>query len=140
MLGFLRIERVCWPLHEQEVTPAAVTVAVDRFAGGHRRARIAGATRAPRRRDLLCECIPSIETNLETESTSLTSLVFPGEVADVIAQARHLVVVPTLSLGTIPFGMLRLALATHQMVIDRMSVSIAPSLLRSGPRTTGGMA
>jgi CHAT domain-containing protein len=112
--------------HEQELTPSAVTVAVDRLraAIGVRELQ---ATRAPRRRDLRCECLPSIETNIETESTSLTSLVFPGEVADVMAQVRHLVVVPTLSLGTIPFGMLRLP-GDHQMVIDRMSVSIAPSL------------
>ncbi|HEX8176168.1 MAG TPA: CHAT domain-containing protein [Pyrinomonadaceae bacterium] len=56
-----------------------------------------------------------------------TTLLLPPEIAARLSSVRHLIVAPILGLGTVPFAILR-PFGADTFLIDRMSVSIVPSL------------
>jgi CHAT domain-containing protein len=57
----------------------------------------------------------------------LTELLIPEPIADSIHDAQHLIVVPALNVGTVPYAILE-PYGDDSQVVDRTSVSIAPSL------------
>ncbi|HEX8492008.1 MAG TPA: CHAT domain-containing protein [Pyrinomonadaceae bacterium] len=59
--------------------------------------------------------------------SALTSLLLPDSIACALKGVRHLIIVPVLNLGTVPFAALR-PFGSSTNLIDRMSVTIAPSL------------
>ncbi|HEY0407191.1 MAG TPA: CHAT domain-containing protein [Pyrinomonadaceae bacterium] len=70
---------------------------------------------------------------------SLTNLLMPADIACALLNVRHLIIVPVRDLGTIPFAALR-PFDDALSLIDRMSVTIAPSLedLKGEPRAWSG--
>ncbi|HEV2913214.1 MAG TPA: CHAT domain-containing protein [Pyrinomonadaceae bacterium] len=56
-----------------------------------------------------------------------TALLLPAPIADRLNPVRHLIVAPILGIGTVPFAILR-PFKSNLFLIDRMSVSIVPSL------------
>ena len=70
---------------------------------------------------------PPSAVPLSQSVSRLDALLLPRPVADALATTRHLIVVPALDIGTIPFAILG-PLGTSHQIVDRMSVSIAPSL------------
>jgi CHAT domain-containing protein len=71
---------------------------------------------------------------LEAATRRASEIALPGAVARAAGALQHLVVVPTLELGTFPFPMLA-PFGDASRVVDRMSVTIAASLddLRTPP-------
>jgi hypothetical protein len=59
--------------------------------------------------------------------SALTNLLLPDGVACALSSVRNLIIVPVLNLGTVPFAALR-PFNSSSSLIDRMSVTIAPSL------------
>jgi CHAT domain-containing protein len=57
----------------------------------------------------------------------LTELLIPGPIADSIYDARHLIIVPALNIGTVPYSILE-PYGDDSQVVDRASISISPSL------------
>jgi CHAT domain-containing protein len=58
---------------------------------------------------------------------SLSVLLLPQDIAKALGQTRSLIVVPILEIGTVPFAVLQ-PFGTDEILIDRMSISFAPSL------------
>jgi hypothetical protein len=56
-----------------------------------------------------------------------TALLLPTPIADQLSSVRHLIVAPILGIGTVPFAVLR-PFHSDIFLIDKMSISIAPSL------------
>lgn len=73
-------------------------------------------TDAPRDRD-----------DLARAEADLVALLAPGAIAANLASARHLVVVPALDIGAVPFSALHLG-EDHRPLVETTSISIAPSL------------
>lgn len=67
--------------------------------------------------------------------SALTELLLPDDIACALKNVRHLIVVPILDLGTVPFAALR-PFDSASSLIDRMSVTIAPSLFEIGRSET----
>ncbi|HEY9298015.1 MAG TPA: CHAT domain-containing protein, partial [Phormidium sp.] len=65
----------------------------------------------------------------------LTEVLLPKNVADKLASVRHLIIVPVLGLGTIPYPMLQ-PFNDQSFLIDKMSIAIAPSLFDVGAYVT----
>ena len=57
----------------------------------------------------------------------MSALLFPTKIADALKTTQQLIIVPTLDIGTIPFALLK-PFGTEELLIDRMSICIAPSL------------
>lgn len=70
---------------------------------------------------------PQPKTLLPSRLASLTSLLLPDDMTCALQSVRHLIVVPIYDLGTVPFAALR-PFNNSSSLIDRMSVTIAPSL------------
>ena len=85
------------------------------------------ALRAPRPRRQPLTPARSIMFRLRPAIVNLSNLLLPKPISRRLASVKHLVVVPTLGLGTIPFPVMQLA-GSRYSLIDTMSVSIAPSL------------
>jgi len=86
------------------------------------------ASRAPRPRGLVTvSCRPAAARTLEDAIRLATDVLLPPAVGRAIAAKRHLVIVPVLNIGTIPFAILK-PFGNDTSLVDRMSVSIAPSL------------
>jgi len=64
----------------------------------------------------------------------LTQILMPPTIAGAAASAKHLIVVPVLEISAVPFALLRPfpVGSSGPFLIDRMSVSIAPSLFDVG--------
>jgi hypothetical protein len=58
---------------------------------------------------------------------ALSTALFPPAIGNALASVRHLIVVPSLGIGTVPFALLR-PFGSDEVLIDRMSVTIAPDL------------
>lgn len=61
--------------------------------------------------------------------TNLTQILLPTTVANKLDTVKHLIIVPILEIGTVPYAILR-PFRGNSFLIDRMSVSIAPSTRR----------
>jgi CHAT domain-containing protein len=64
---------------------------------------------------------------LSSRLLALTNLLLPADISCALLGVRHLIIVPVRDLGTAPFAALR-PFANASSLIDRMSVTIAPSL------------
>lgn len=85
------------------------------------------ALRAPRPRRQPITPARRIMLRLRPTITHLSTMLLPWNVSRQLAPVKHLVIVPALGLGAIPFAVMRPP-GTRQSLIDRMSISIAPSL------------
>jgi CHAT domain-containing protein len=65
--------------------------------------------------------------NIDQAIANLTRLLLPADIATALPQVKNLIVVPVLDIGTVPFAVLQ-PFGTKAMLIDRMSISVAPSL------------
>ena len=65
--------------------------------------------------------------NLQQALLEADSLLLPQPIAEKLKQARALLVVPVLGLGSVPYALLQ-PFSPGEYLIDRMSVSVAPSL------------
>ncbi|AKG22186.1 CHAT domain-containing protein [Calothrix sp. 336/3] len=63
--------------------------------------------------------------------SDLTQILLPTPIAQAIATARHLILVPTLDIGTVPYAILQ-PFPDKSFLIEQMSISIAPSLFDIG--------
>jgi hypothetical protein len=63
----------------------------------------------------------------ESAIADVTDLLLPQAIAEQLASVRHLIVAPILSIGTVPFAILR-PFKSDAFLIERMSVSVAPNL------------
>lgn len=61
----------------------------------------------------------------------LTEVLLPKNVAEKLASIKHLIIVPVLGLGTVPYAMLQ-PFNEPSYLIDKMSIAIAPSLFDIG--------
>ena len=57
----------------------------------------------------------------------LTDILLPAPIAYKLSTVKHLIIVPVLGLGTVPYAILQ-PFNSESFLIDRMSLSIAPSL------------
>jgi hypothetical protein len=64
---------------------------------------------------------------LDPTIIALSKMLFPRRIAGSLSSVKHLIIVPFLGLGTVPFAVLR-PFAQGEFLIDRMSISVAPSL------------
>ncbi|HEX8773164.1 MAG TPA: CHAT domain-containing protein [Pyrinomonadaceae bacterium] len=86
------------------------------------------ANRAPSLRDPLP--VPSelgLRIPAERAIADVTGMLLPAPIARELNSVRHLIVAPILGLGTVPFAVLR-PFSSEQFLIDRMSISVVPSL------------
>jgi CHAT domain-containing protein len=58
---------------------------------------------------------------------NLSALLLPQDIAKALSQTRSVIIVPILEIGTVPFAVLQ-PFGTEEILIDRMSISFAPSL------------
>jgi hypothetical protein len=87
------------------------------------------ASRAPSLVSSVPQPAPDVRLKVSPERAiaEATDLLLPPEVAARLSSVRHLIVAPILGLGTVPFAILR-PFGADAFLIDRMSVSIVPSL------------
>lgn len=78
-----------------------------------------------RPRDLVLRKVEVQRPPLLPAIAELTEILLPRNVANEIAWTKHLIVVPVLGIGAVPFGVLRPA---SNYLVDTTSVSFAPSL------------
>lgn len=68
--------------------------------------------------------------------TNLTQILLPPTVANKLDAVKHLVIVPVLEIGTVPYAILK-PFRDNSFLIYRMSISIAPSLFDLGQSLSG---
>lgn len=73
---------------------------------------------------------------LEDTIANLTDILLPTSVVSQLQAVRHLVVVPILEMGTVPYAILK-PFGDEAFLIDKMSVSIASSLFDLGQSLDG---
>jgi len=71
------------------------------------------------------------EVSREQAITDLTQILIPTPIANELSALKHLIVVPVLEIGTVPYAILE-PFEDQTLLIDKMSVSIAPSLFDLG--------
>jgi CHAT domain-containing protein len=71
------------------------------------------------------------EKKLDQSINELTQILLPTEIADKLAAVKHLIIVPVLGIGTVPYAVLS-PFKDDTSLIDKMSISIAPSLFDIG--------
>jgi len=71
----------------------------------------------------------------ESAIADVTDLLLPQAIAEHLSSVRHLIVAPILSIGTVPFAILR-PFGSDTFLIEKMSVSVAPSLFDVEDETT----
>lgn len=76
------------------------------------------------------------EISLEDSIAKVTNILLPPQCIKKLSSTRHLIIVPTLGIGTVPFSMLQ-PFGSDQYLVDQMSTTIAPSLfnIAEGVRT-----
>ena len=116
---------------ETEVSLNQIQAAIDDFRRALNIDNLQRA-RAPRKRDLglgaetpLAVAPKAVETT--TAIARLTALLLPSAIAKALGQTSNLIVVPTSAIGTVPFAILE-PFGTGDILLDRMSISVAPSL------------
>ena len=105
------------------------TIANLRFALGIEKLQKA---RAPRLRILAQDDEPPAaaaprSVNISQAVANLTALLLPPNIATALSQTQNVIVVPIMEIGTVPFAVLQ-PFGTKSMLIDRLSISFAPSL------------
>lgn len=86
------------------------------------------AARAPRPRGSVDEPPrPTEHLGIKRATAQLSDILFPPPIASGLTTVKHLVVVPVLGIGTIPFALLR-PFGDDTLLVERMSVSVAPSI------------
>ncbi len=86
------------------------------------------AVPAPRQRGMADEQPKSAgNASIKQAAAQLSDLLLPPPIAHGLATVKHLVVVPVLSIGTTPFPLLQ-PFGNDTMLVERMSVSVAPSI------------
>ncbi|MGL4498268.1 MAG: CHAT domain-containing protein, partial [Planktothrix sp.] len=63
----------------------------------------------------------------ESAIANMTQILLPTPVANALDEVEHLIVVPVLGIGTVPYPILK-PFGDESFLIDKMSISIAPSL------------
>jgi len=64
-------------------------------------------------------------------ATAATEILLPNSIAKALGEVEHLIIVPILGIGTVPFAVLQ-PFGADSFLIDKMSISIAPSLFDLG--------
>lgn len=67
------------------------------------------------------------EESRDLAITDLTKILLPPLIANALSAVKHLIIVPVLEIGIVPYAILK-PFGDDSLLIDRMSVSIAPSL------------
>src|SRR5580765_6414699 len=84
-------------------------------------------SRSPHHRGVVLETADTVKkVNLSGAITKLTAVLLPDSVGLQLTSVKALIIVPVLALGTVPFAILK-PFKTNESLIDRMSISIAPS-------------
>jgi CHAT domain-containing protein len=97
--------------------------------------RRSGNLRAPRNRKVnRAHTVAVQQTPFNRARLQLTHLLMPDAIASAVVPAKHLIVVPVLEISAVPFALLRPYSqdASDGFLIERMSISIAPSLYDIG--------
>ena len=85
--------------------------------------------RVPKRRGAVEPDFDDVKSLSVGELTeSLSNELLPGDISKALAYAKHLVVVPVGSIGTVPFSMLSRK-GSDKLLIEEMSMQIAPSMI-----------
>lgn len=88
--------------------------------------------RAPRKRkDLPVAGNSKARLPVNQAVSIATDILLPPSMAGALASVEHLIVVPVLNIGTVPFAILQ-PFGSDSFLIDKMSVSLAPSLFDIG--------
>jgi CHAT domain-containing protein len=116
---------------ETEIPLNQIQAAIDDFRRALNIDKLQRA-RVPRKRDLGLATNPPSEVapkvvELTTAVAKLTALLLPSGIAKAIGQTSNLIVVPTSSIGIVPFAILE-PFGTSEILLNRMSISLAPSL------------
>ncbi|OUL27309.1 hypothetical protein BV378_11845 [Nostoc sp. RF31YmG] len=86
-------------------------------------------SRAPVYRKLMpLDQKPQKRPFLDNATDNLSKILFSPPIASALKDIKHLIVVPVYSLGVVPFAMLKPFANKDVLIIEHMSVSIAPSL------------
>lgn len=95
-------------------------------------------SRVPRQRaDIGIAPVASpMEKSRNRAITNLTQILLPTEVAHKLETVKHLIIIPTLDIGTVPYAILK-PFRDDSLLIDRMSISIASSLFDLGQALDG---
>ncbi len=88
--------------------------------------------RAPHRRGVVVTQTVK-HSNLLQATSRLTRLLLPANISARLGTVKALIIVPVLSLGTVPFAILKPFKKTNEVLIDRMSICLAPSLFEIRP-------
>jgi CHAT domain-containing protein len=73
------------------------------------------------------QSIGEIQANVKASIPELTNLLLPPHLRKRLETIRHLIVVPTGAIGTIPFALLE-PFEDGSVVVEHMSISVAPSI------------
>ena len=88
--------------------------------------------RSPHRRGI--KIIPTAINNklpINRANAQITNILIPTGIKDKLASVKHLIVVPVLGIGTVPYAILQ-PFNDDSFLVDKMSISIAPSLFDLG--------
>lgn len=86
------------------------------------------ARRAPTYRKLVALDGLGAGKSLDVANIELTELLIPPTIAFALGEIDHLIIVPVYSLGVVPFAMLKPFVNKEVVLIDQVSLSIAPSI------------
>src|SRR5919202_1631857 len=89
------------------------------------------STRSPHPRGLEIVSIVQKPKLLNSSIAKLTELLLPVALTHKLASVRHLIVVPVLGFGRVPYAVLQ-PFKDGSFLIDKMSISVAPSLFDLG--------
>ncbi|MDY6940432.1 MAG: CHAT domain-containing protein [Cyanobacteriota bacterium] len=96
-------------------------------------------SRVPRPRANAIEVVPIITPTRESREqtiANLTQILLPASISNKLETVKHLIIVPILEIGTVPYAILK-PFDDSSFLIERMSISIAPSLFDLGQIISG---
>jgi CHAT domain-containing protein len=96
-----------------------------------RRPRLRGSPDSP--------LAPRKQVDAAASVREATSTLLPAGIAKSIAGRKHLIIVPVLNLGTVPFALLE-PFGDETLLVERMSLSVAPSLSEAVEAIEGNIA
>ena len=88
-------------------------------------------TRSPQQRGIRVASRGQKSNLLNRSIAELTEILLPVDFTNKLASIKHLIIVPVLGLGTVPYAVLQ-PFGDGSFLIDRMSISVAPSLFDVG--------
>jgi CHAT domain-containing protein len=91
------------------------------------RARTPHKTAAPP----VAEGSPKPEVTVNQAASAAAEILLPNSIAKALGEVQHLIIVPILGIGTVPFAVLQ-PFGADSFLIDKMSISVAPSLFDLG--------